>query len=57
MTTISREKLYEKVWSQPLTKVAAGFGVTGTALKKTCARHNIPTLSEATGPSFSMESR
>ncbi|MBN9347893.1 MAG: hypothetical protein J0I48_17130 [Devosia sp.] len=43
MTTISREKLHEKVWSQPLTKVAAGFGVTGTALKKTCARHDIPT--------------
>ncbi|UFW90525.1 hypothetical protein BjapCC829_19115 [Bradyrhizobium barranii] len=26
-----------------MTKVAAGFGVTSTALKKTCKRHNIPT--------------
>lgn len=26
-----------------MTKVAAGFGVTSTALKKTCNRHKIPT--------------
>lgn len=43
MHTLSREELYEQVWSQPMTKVAAQYGVTGTALKKTCARHKIPT--------------
>lgn len=43
MHTISREKLYEQVWAKPMTKVAADFGVTSTALKKTCDRHKIPT--------------
>jgi hypothetical protein len=41
--TVSREELYEQVWSKPMTKVAADYGVTGTALKKTCDRHYIPT--------------
>ncbi|RCS25763.1 hypothetical protein DUT91_03080 [Phyllobacterium salinisoli] len=41
--TVSREELYEQVWSKPMTKVAADYGVTGTALKKTCDRHHIPT--------------
>lgn len=41
--TVSREMLYEQVWSKPMTKVAADYGVTGTALKKTCDRHHIPT--------------
>ncbi|SDD08659.1 hypothetical protein SAMN05216337_1007144 [Bradyrhizobium brasilense] len=43
MKTVSREVLYEQVWSKPMTKVAAEYGVTGTALKKTCDRHQIPT--------------
>lgn len=43
MKTVSREELYEQVWSKPMTKVAADYGVTGTALKKTCDRHHIPT--------------
>lgn len=43
MKTVSRKELYEQVWSKPMTKVAADYGVTGTALKKTCDRHHIPT--------------
>lgn len=43
MKAVSREELYEQVWSKPMTKVAADYGVTGTALKKTCDRHHIPT--------------
>lgn len=43
MKTVSREDLYEQVWSKPMTKVSADYGVTGTALKKTCDRHHIPT--------------
>lgn len=43
MKTVSREELYERVWSKPMTKVAAEYSVTGTALKKTCDRHHIPT--------------
>jgi len=41
--TLSREELYWQVWSRPMTKVAADYGVTSTALKKTCNRHKIPT--------------
>lgn len=43
MKTVSRKELYELVWSKPMIKVAADYGVTGTALKKVCDRHKIPT--------------
>lgn len=43
MKTVSHEELYEQVSSRPMTKVAADYGVTGTALKKACDRHRIPT--------------
>ena len=43
MQVVSRETLYEQVWARPMLKVAADYGVTGTALKKTCDRHDIPT--------------
>ncbi|WFU58327.1 hypothetical protein QA639_12840 [Bradyrhizobium pachyrhizi] len=42
-STVSRDELYEQVWSRPVTRVAADYGVTSTALKKTCKRHKIPT--------------
>lgn len=41
MTT--RKELHDQIWSRPMTKVAADYGVTSTALKKTCIRHEIPT--------------
>ena len=40
---MSRDELYAQIWAKPMTKVAAEYGVTGTALKKTCNRHQIPT--------------
>jgi hypothetical protein len=43
MQVISREALYARVWAEPMIKVAAAFGVSGTALKKTCDRQDIPT--------------
>ncbi|QPF83948.1 hypothetical protein IC762_30560 [Bradyrhizobium genosp. L] len=43
MRTVSRDELYQQVWSKPMTKVAAEYGLTSTALKKTCNRHKIPT--------------
>lgn len=43
MHTVSREKLYEQVWERPLMKVAVDNNITGTALKKICNRHEIPT--------------
>ncbi|MGN6159893.1 MAG: hypothetical protein ACTHNL_17495 [Devosia sp.] len=39
----TRTELYNQIWSRPMTKVAADYGVTSTALKKTCTRHEIPT--------------
>ena len=42
MRQISRNELFEAAWARPLTKVAAEFGVTSTALKKICDRHDIP---------------
>jgi hypothetical protein len=43
VATVSREELYEQVWARPMMKVAADYGITGTALKKACTRHQIPT--------------
>lgn len=40
---LTREELYEHVWSQPMTKVAAEFRISDVALKKTCKRMNVPT--------------
>ena len=43
MARISRDALYEEVWSKPMTTVAQAYGITSTALKKTCKKHQIPT--------------
>lgn len=43
MQTVSSEELYKQVWQRPLMKVAADYSITGTALKKICDRHEIPT--------------
>lgn len=43
MQVIKRDELYTRIWARPLTAVAADLGVTGTALKKACIRHQIPT--------------
>ena len=45
MTTISRQDLFDKVWSSPVTKVATEFGVSDTAVRKMCRRHGIPVPS------------
>ena len=43
MKTISRDALFEDVWARPLSRIAAEFGVSDTALRKMCDRHDIPT--------------
>ena len=40
--TLSREQLYEQVWTSPMSKLAAQYGITGTGLAKICARLNVP---------------
>jgi hypothetical protein len=39
---IPRKDLFERVWSTPLRKLAAEFGVSDVGLAKACRRHQIP---------------
>lgn len=39
---ISREELYERVWTLPLRKLAPEFGISDVGLAKICKRHSIP---------------
>jgi hypothetical protein len=38
----NRQELHELAWSAPLTAVAPRFNISDVALKKTCAKFNIP---------------
>jgi hypothetical protein len=40
--TMSRQALYDLVWSKPMTEVAAEFGISDVALAKRCASVEIP---------------
>lgn len=39
---ISREELYNLVWSKPLCILAEEYSISDTGLKKICKKHNIP---------------
>lgn len=39
----TREELYEKVWSEPVSTVAAELGKSGPVLYGFCRRHDVPT--------------
>lgn len=39
---VAREELYHLVWSEPMIKVAARFGVSGTYLARVCTMLNVP---------------
>jgi hypothetical protein len=39
---ISREALYELVWSVPMVKVAEKFKVSGSYMARVCASLNVP---------------
>jgi len=41
-TALTRESIYQRVWSQPLTIVAKEVGLTGNALAKICDRLLVP---------------
>ncbi len=41
-TGFTREELYELVWSEPMIKLAARYGISGNGLAKACRRANIP---------------
>jgi hypothetical protein len=38
----NREKLYEQVWNEPVTKVAQRYGVSDVAIAKVCRKMTIP---------------
>src|SRR5437660_333246 len=40
---LSRQELYDLVWSEPMTAVAARHGISDVAVKKKCAKAGIPT--------------
>ncbi len=43
MPTLTRQELYDLVWSTPMTKLAQGFGISDVGLAKICDRHRVPT--------------
>lgn len=40
--SFTRQELYDLVWSEPMVKLAARYGISGNGLAKTCRRANIP---------------
>lgn len=40
--TLSREELYDLVWSEPMRTLAPRFGMSDVGLAKVCRRHSIP---------------
>jgi hypothetical protein len=40
---LAREELYERIWKEPMRKVAAQLGISDVGLKKLCNRNGIPT--------------
>ena len=41
-TTVTRELLYEQVWKTPMSRLARDYGVSDSALAKTCRRLGVP---------------
>ena len=39
----TREQLYNLVWSEPMTKIAAKLNISDVGLEKRCKQYNIPT--------------
>lgn len=40
--SLTREELYERVWSLPMQKLAKTFGLSDVGLAKLCRRHKVP---------------
>lgn len=41
--SLTREELYEQVWSTPMRKLAPTYGLSDVGLRKVCIKHKIPT--------------
>lgn len=42
-TVLTRQQLFDLVWSKAVVRVAAEFGVSGTAVRKACKHLRVPT--------------
>jgi hypothetical protein len=42
IVTLTREELYERVWTTPMTTLAKEFGLSDVAIAKRCKAHDIP---------------
>jgi len=40
--TLTRQTLYELVWSKPMSELAKGFGISDVALAKRCRLVDVP---------------
>ncbi len=40
---LSREELYDRVWTQPMRELSLEFGWSDVGLRKLCHRNGIPT--------------
>lgn len=40
--TVTREQIYQEIWSEPVHTVAARYGISDVGLAKVCRRHRIP---------------
>jgi hypothetical protein len=40
--TLTRQELYERVWTTPVEALATELGLSGRGLGKLCARYDIP---------------
>jgi hypothetical protein len=43
MQMLTRQELYDLVWSKPIIKLAQEFGLSDVGLAKICERHRVPT--------------
>ena len=41
-TTITRKQLYDQVWSEPMRRLAARYGLSDVGLAKICRKYDIP---------------
>jgi hypothetical protein len=40
--TVSRQALYDRIWTTPITAVCRDYGISNVGLAKVCRRHKIP---------------
>src|SRR6185436_6086866 len=40
--TLTRKELYDRVWAEPVEKLAKEYGLSNVGLGKACRRHDIP---------------